>query len=229
MSESSEHILNNDLDITGEHTDDESLMNDKKVRSKNREYEPVCSFKSIEAAKNLLKSGFFDSQWTQLNTKKNIIWFKCKTCDKRLKLVCFDYYCVVHIEDTYFTNGVHLDEEKEMLERGIPKHLRAKIVQLDNAGVRGIEVPLERKRNRGAKSTTKPALIRQSIDQQNLTNAVAIQLESDDDEREPDPKRANPEVVQPDHAIALNQYICGTCGSKLLKRRYTFCPNKCKK
>ena len=51
MSESSEHILNNnDLDITGEHTDDESLINDKKVRSKNREYEPVCSFKSIEAA-----------------------------------------------------------------------------------------------------------------------------------------------------------------------------------
>jgi hypothetical protein len=34
--------------------------------------------------------------------------------DKRLKLVCFDDYCVVHIEDTYFTNGEHLDEEKEM-------------------------------------------------------------------------------------------------------------------
>jgi hypothetical protein len=50
MSESSEHILNNDLDFTGEHT----FINDKKLRSNNREYEPVCSLKSIEAAKNLL-------------------------------------------------------------------------------------------------------------------------------------------------------------------------------
>ena len=61
-------------------------------------------------------------------------------CDKRLKLVCFDDYCVVHIEDTYFTNGEHLDEEKEMLERGIPKHLSAKIVQLDNAGVKPVSM-----------------------------------------------------------------------------------------
>ncbi len=129
MSESSEHLLNNDLDVTGEHTDEETLINNKVVRSKNREYEPVCSFRSIEAAKSVLKTFFFDSKWTQLNTVKNIVWFKCKMCDKRIKLVCLDEICVAHIEESYFTNGVHVDEEKEKIERGIPKHLRPKILE----------------------------------------------------------------------------------------------------
>jgi hypothetical protein len=137
MSESSEHILNNDCDVTGEHTEDEIEISDKRRRSKNREYEPVCSLRSVEAAKILLKTGFFDTKWTQLNTIKNVVWFKCKLCDKRLKIVCLENnICVAHIENTFFTNGVHVDEEKEKTERGIPKHLRVKILELDSAGVK---------------------------------------------------------------------------------------------
>ena len=66
MSESSEHILNNDCDVTDEHTEDEIEISDKRRRSKNREYEPVCSLRSVDAAKILLKTGFFDTKWTQL-------------------------------------------------------------------------------------------------------------------------------------------------------------------
>ncbi len=61
ISESSERLLNNDLDVTGEHTDEETLINNKVVRSKNREYELVCSIRSFEAAKSVLKTFFFDS------------------------------------------------------------------------------------------------------------------------------------------------------------------------
>ena len=85
MSESSQHVLNKDLDLTGFHTDEESLeIENVKGRGRNKEYEPVCSFKSLETAKNLLKNRFFDSQWTQLNTINNVVWFKCKLCAKSL-------------------------------------------------------------------------------------------------------------------------------------------------
>jgi len=102
MSESSEHILDNDLDKTSEFTDDEDGENFevKNSRGNNKDYEPVCSFRSVEQAKKILKEGFFDSKWTQLNTYNNTTWFKCKLCEKRLKIVTFENHCVVHIEDT---------------------------------------------------------------------------------------------------------------------------------
>jgi len=82
---------------------------------------------------NLLKNGFFDSQWTQLNTINNVVWFKCELCAKRLKVVCLDDHCVAHIEDSYFVDGVHTDNEKEKVERGIPENLRTEILSLYNA------------------------------------------------------------------------------------------------
>jgi hypothetical protein len=52
MSESSEHILDNNLDKTNEFTDDEGGENFevKNSRGYNKEYEPVCSFRSVDQA-----------------------------------------------------------------------------------------------------------------------------------------------------------------------------------
>ncbi len=59
MSESSEHILDNEFDKTCDFTDDECLSNENKdeknTRGKNKDHEPVCSFRSLDTAKDLLK------------------------------------------------------------------------------------------------------------------------------------------------------------------------------
>jgi hypothetical protein len=100
-----------------------------------------------------------------------------------------------------------------------------------------LSLPLQRKRDKGAKSSTKPALIRQSIDQRDeVAREVAIEHESDDDTRESDPKRVNTggssiviTAVPRNQPPSDDSEKCSKCGSLLMKRRYSYCPNKCKK
>jgi hypothetical protein len=90
-----------------------------------------------------------------------------------------------------------------------------------------LSLPLKRKRNRGAKSSTKQALFRQSIDHRDeVTNAVPIQQDSDEDEREPDPKRQNTGgsnitivPVTSNQSIPDDKEKCEKCDSTLQKRR----------
>jgi hypothetical protein len=97
-----------------------------------------------------------------------------------------------------------------------------------------LSLPLERKRDRGAKSSTKSALIRQSLDQRDITTkAIAIQHDSDDED---DPKRSKVvesgiQITKVSSIQQTNENVinkCSKCGSLLQKKRYTFCPNKCK-
>lgn len=84
-----------------------------------------------------------------------------------------------------------------------------------------LSLPLGRKRKRGAKKLTKQALIRKSVEQASF----AIEQDSDENDDEvPDPKKTRSN----DELITTANNICSQCGATMVKRRYTFCPNKCK-
>ena len=73
---------------------------------------------------------YFGTQWEQGNTLKNVVWFKCKNCDKRLKVV-------KHFKTDHFNeNGNHehfqVHDEEEKTTRGIPLIHRPEIDRLDN-------------------------------------------------------------------------------------------------
>jgi hypothetical protein len=100
-----------------------------------------------------------------------------------------------------------------------------------------LSLPLERKRDRGTKVTTKPALMRQSLDQRDITtNAMTIQSESDDEATDRDPKRRKvmesgiqiTRICTNQPTASTSATTCSKCSSLLQKNRYTFCPNKCK-
>ena len=100
---SSHKIVNNISDLDNTLDDDlEEIENETKKKGRQfgkspSTYDPYCSFKTVEVAKSILKNPFLASNWTQLNTIDNKIWFKCKNCNERIKLtVESDGRCLVH-------------------------------------------------------------------------------------------------------------------------------------
>ena len=92
-----------------------------------------------------------------------------------------------------------------------------------------LSLPLQRKRERSAKSSTKQALIRQFLDQRDaVTKAVSILpiFNSDEDDSEPEPKRQNTggsnitiTKVTSNQLLTDDKEMCAKCGSIMLKRR----------
>ena len=65
---SSEHILENNMNITGNHTDDELGLSISSGRKgiQAATYEPICSFKTLKKAQENLKDGLFGAEISQM-------------------------------------------------------------------------------------------------------------------------------------------------------------------
>jgi hypothetical protein len=119
--ESSSHVLGDNLDKTGQHTDDEiddeitEECNISNKRKKGKSYiSTSIQFEKEEDAINKLKhEKIFNAEWTRLNTFNNVIWYKCKRCSTRLKLsLNLNGKWIILIEK----DGLNEDEIHEDLE-----------------------------------------------------------------------------------------------------------------
>ena len=122
---SSEHLLN---DKNYDDTDDDAneIMEPVQKKGKNRHYFPICSLKTFSVAKIMMKNGLFGTRWEQKNSQKNIVFFKCKDCPKRIKVIIDDTgKCRLDLEDNFYNDkGEHERTHKTLStpvkERGIP-------------------------------------------------------------------------------------------------------------
>ena len=91
-----------------------------------------------------------------------------------------------------------------------------------------MDLPLVRKKRKGAPKKNRPALPLQPSDLQVLQPAKGI--EEDDPTIFPEPPEKQGKLAGPSENLTSHEVIeklCQTCNQPLKKLRYWFCPNKC--
>lgn len=138
MSSSGE--IPNNLNDTLDDADEEALqpvVTKKTIgqRGKGAFYFPYCSFFTLQIAIETLKNQFMETVWTQKNTieQKNghIIWFKCKFCDIKLKVVLINNSPKGVTIETSPEEHQHPENSNNLVTIGIPDAIKRKIIELD--------------------------------------------------------------------------------------------------
>jgi len=94
----------------------------------------------------------FEFKWLRGNTIRNVIWYKCSKCDKKLKVQPnkLESHCTVFINRVYYNESAE-HEEDEVIEKvtiGLPDSVKQKIIEFESLSVKPATM-VERLRREG--------------------------------------------------------------------------------
>jgi hypothetical protein len=123
-------------------SDSDEIAQLQKKRGKGKIYElPSVSFANVESAEtHLLKKKLFGASWKRLNARVNTVWYKCKGCDKHLKLSLIDdsLRCTISIEQEFHEIDHEHINDAQQKENGLTQEVKDKVLTYSGLGAKPV-------------------------------------------------------------------------------------------